>query len=394
MSGVLLKYAIASTLAVFAGAAIATVGAYGCTPLKANGDHRPSDAGPDPSGCAHKQPPARPDVVRPDGGLDLTFAVQTQYTGTSSFDDAGAPAYLGIGWDMDDTCTGEGQGPSCVEPPWVTQDAYNDVEAGIDNALGKLYGTRYVGAPDLVTVTLAGPGVALIRVRGYSGDDDDDQVEVSWYTAMGLEPREDGGTEGGAVPLWDGEDRWSIRRETLMPLSDGGYSVDQPLATDPKAYVSHKILVAHVDEALGGARLPLSPYALLPLKKLVVAGPLVQLSDGSWELPRLEAGSRTQINDALWVMARFQDPSDPNGKTPLCQTAPHYEAIRTTACSFLDISSGDDSAQLPCDALSGSSVVSAKPARLGSIAPPAPDSLSCPPDVHPEIGCDSSSTGD
>src|ERR1700687_340870 len=61
--------------------------------------------------CAHRVPPARPNVTARGGTLDLVFAMYMIDFGYG-LDDAGLPRYKSLGFDLDLTCTGEGQGPS------------------------------------------------------------------------------------------------------------------------------------------------------------------------------------------------------------------------------------------------------------------------------------------
>ena len=87
----------------------------------------------------------------------------------------------------------------------------------------------------------------LFRVSSYSGQRDDDQVEVSLYAGYGLAPRPGDG-DSGSPPLWDGDDRWKIMPEMLAPSASP--SVDEPLYRDDHAYVSGGMLVAHFPKAV------------------------------------------------------------------------------------------------------------------------------------------------
>ena len=194
--------------------ATAIVALESCTAMKPGSDCAGSTTAPT---CAHRVPPSRPSVKGSGGTLDLVFAVSYAYygTGQSSVDDAGKPAYLGYGFDLDNTCTGEGQGPSCLEPSWADAD-HTDGDQGIDNALGQAVAMELpVGQDGPTTETVANQ---IIRVRGYSGEADDDEVDVAVYVGFGLAPRDGGGTG----LLWDGKDRWMILPELLAPLEDGG----------------------------------------------------------------------------------------------------------------------------------------------------------------------------
>jgi hypothetical protein len=371
-----LKRIVVGSLAVLA-LALALVSVYGCTALKSNNDH--PDGEVDPSACAHKLLPSRPTVIEPsDASFDLVFARFRTYTGISSRDDAGRPAYQGIGIDLDDTCTGEGQGPSCLEPNWVPSAHYQDGVEGIDNALGKAFSDTYPGYPDTVFAMGTDAGSdeeEIFRVRGYSGQPDDDQVEVDLYAALGLDPRED----GGVAPVWDGNDHWKILREMLVPP---GYDIDEPQFVDSRAYVSNRILVAQFKNVLWPDGLPSAPDSVNRVAQFTLMGHLMN-DGGPWELPDLVLSRRLRINDVLSTLARA--PADIAGPTSLlCATAVSYERLRRIICSYEDITSGADSVASPCDALSAGTLIFARQAQLGSVRPPASDPPTCAPDVQPD----------
>jgi hypothetical protein len=327
--------------------------------------------------------------VRPvgseDGGElpDLIFAVSDSEFGTKTNDNAGRPRYQDIGLDLDHTCTGEGEGPSCKEPPWANADHHDGVD-GIDNSAGQWAADALPGGPDSTTAT-ATVAEMMFRVHGYSGRADDDQVEVSLYVALGLAPRED----GGVGPFWDGYDRWRILPEMLVPPGDGGTpSVDQPQFRDDQAYVSGGVLVAKFDGALWPAGLDRAPTWLTKVEQVVIAGHLARVGD-TWELQNLVTGVRIRLPDALIAAARF--PIALGADQYVCQLPTAYDGLRQQLCRYLDIASGPDSPSSVCDAASGGSLLQAKPALFGDVRPPSPATLPpCDPSVHPETDtCDS-----
>jgi hypothetical protein len=372
------------------GGSLMAVALAACTEMKPGGDRLASsavllDSGVDQGAsiCGHRAPPARPQVVEGDGNYDLVFAVSSGYYGVSvsSVDDAGRPAYLGLGFDLDDTCTGEGQGPSCFEPPWADASHTDGVE-GIDNAAGQIVALESPLGPDdtPTTETMANQ---IIRVRGYSGGASDDQVDVAVYVGFGLAPR-----EGGAVGLlWDGNDAWMILPDTLVPLPDGGtvtYSLDQPLYHDDHAYVSKGVLVARLPEARWPTGLAVAPSSVGRVEQVVLAGNLVRVG-ARWELQHMVTGLREPVSELLAIMGRLS----PQGGQPICQSAAEYESAGRRLCTVVDIALGPDSPSTPCDALSGGSVLEAKQALLGGIGPAAESLPACAPGVHPETdSCD------
>src|SRR5215831_6964154 len=101
--------------------------------LKPNG-YAADAAESDAHECRHALPPGRPDVSPAvPGALDLIFASRNTDFGDSG--EAGAtPKWQTFGYDLDDTCTGEGQGDSCAEPTWAMIDHPDGID-GRDNAI-------------------------------------------------------------------------------------------------------------------------------------------------------------------------------------------------------------------------------------------------------------------
>lgn len=351
---------------------IAALSLDACVPLKA-ADDRGDGASPAAS-CAHRQPPSRPTHVTAGGDVgDLVFAMNQVSMGTHSYDDAGRQLYESIGFDLDDTCTGEGQGPSCSEPSWATKPHKDGVE-GIDNAFGQMeWGLQN---PDPI-IFGAGPNYMVLRVRGYSGAPNDERVEVAWYCAYGL-----ASVEADAGPNWDGQDRWTIDPQVLAPPADGeAPSLEAPLYVDPHAYVSGGVLVARFDEAPGNYS-NLAPSLLIPLHGVVLQGSLRRVDTGTWELDDGIVGARMAMSSFLeayaWTsVGPFPEPP-PNCKFPA--TEPAFIQLN---CSYADIAYDGGSPETPCDALSVGLAFQAKQALLGEVGGPPPSLPLCDPSVHP-----------
>jgi hypothetical protein len=363
---------------------------HGCTALKAGGDRGPTmtdslDAGARliASACGHRAPPPRPKVDGGGGDLDLVFARSHESFGTHSVDDAGQPVYLSYGFDLDDTCTGEGQLDSCIEPPWASASHTDGVE-GIDNAAAALAAVDLPLAPGEINVDNATVANQIFRVRSYSGGPDDDQVDVSVYIGFGLVPRDD----GGSTLQWDGHDAWMILPDTLgrpPQVDTPTYDLDRPTFHDDRAYVSGWVLVAHVPQALWPTGLGDAPSSVHIVQQLVLAGKLVRAGD-QWELQHLVVGVRAPLQGSLSLAARLPLA----GSQPLCQSAEEYQMYKSTLCSMVDISAEPDSPKNPCDAISGGSVMEAKQAVLGGIGGPAEPipPPACAPGVDPDdAGC-------
>jgi hypothetical protein len=337
--------------------------------------------------CHHREPPARPAVVGRGGTLNLVFALDSADFG-NSLDDAGQPKYKGIGFDLDNTCTGEGQGSSCVEPPWATAD-HNDGVDGIDNASGAwAFGQNFEQGTPLIVHPNRSTGVAIVRVQDYSGDADDDQVRVSLYAGVQLSAGADGRTE----PVWDGNDEWSIHPDTLVPSSDGGspqYSVDRPRFVDDHGYVSGWVLVAHWPDALWMAGLTLAPYTLHPVHDVVMTARLVRVGQ-SWKLEDGVDDLRVNAIEYLPFLARY--PTSPGSMEPVCLFPDEYRQMKNQFCSYVDIATYSADPSSPCDARTGAAEFTAKPVLIGGVAPRPAGLPDCGSNVHPdEESCDPSS---
>lgn len=355
----------AAALLALAFPGLALLAAQGCMTKKSGDDHGPA--------CAHTLPPPPPPNVAASTGshsYDLLFVVSEFEAGIASYDDAGRPRYLDIGFDLDTTCTGEGESTSCVEPPWATGD-HTDGVGGIDNAFGQIWWLKGTDPH----VTNATTFALLVRVRGYSGEPSDDKVEVSLYVGR-LASRD----TGPAGPLWDGSDRWDILPELLETSSDAeAPGLDAPRFRDVSAYVSGGVLVARFADALWTAGWKTVP--LIPVHQVVLSGSLTQ-GAGGWQLQNVVAGMRIGVTDALTYGAQF--PDSVTG-IPVCQVEADYMKLRNNLCPFVDIASVSSSPSAPCDAISSGALFQAKPAAFGAILPAgaqvAPD---CAPGIHPE----------
>jgi hypothetical protein len=318
--------------------------------------------------CFHKAPPSRPTVMGTSASLaDIIFAVSDI---SERWSDGGLPAFKDIGFDLDNTCTGEGQGDSCLEPPWATAD-HTDGIGGVDNAWAR-FATGVVGLE-------SNTPRALFRVRSYSGQPDDAQVEVSMYASRGLAPRAgdgDGGSDEGGTPLWDGNDRFNIMPELLVRSANP--SVDEPLYRDAQAYVSGGMLVAHFPTALWSPSNPLVPYELLPATQLVLAG-LLTYAGGQWALQDTVVDMRIQFNDLLTALAQIPNPD--TGEL-WCHDARTYFAMQQPICSSVDIASVPGQPQ--CDAISMAALIQAKQVQLGDVLPPSPQpAFACATGIDP-----------
>jgi hypothetical protein len=126
---------------------------------------------------------------------------------------------------------------------------------------------------------------------------------VSYYIGPGLTPRADGG-DGGSEPLWDGNDRWKIVPEVLVPSASP--SVDEPLYRDDQAYVSGGMLVAHFPRAFISPGVPGLPNLLIPVHQVVLAGLLIRVGE-QWALQNAVLAMRQRYSDLPTAAAQYPD---------------------------------------------------------------------------------------
>lgn len=332
---------------VCASAALIGIGAgTGCSTFE--GLHR---ADPDASSheeCQSAQPP-RP-AESPDMGSGPEFWLVVKWVDIGDGDQDGVPLYSQVGYDLDQACTGQGDGPSCIKPSWATAD-HSDGPGGRDNALGALHDANGYGfgswTVTFTAIARAGFMSSIIRVRGYNQMGADNQVEVSWY--------------GGRLHAPSAfEDEWAVFDRWLEPVSAGaaGASDDAypPRYHDPLAYVTtDNVLVAHFREALTVTGL---------FQHVVLTGKLVR--NLVWELRDATFAARLNLDEALGLLSRFTVMGE-----QVCTNAPDYEALKANLCSYADIHSAapydpftPDDPSLPCDALSAAWAFGADPVNV------------------------------
>lgn len=331
---------------------------------------------PGPETCAHALVPPMPDGGTQGRSIpDFVIASRPPDGGPADTPD-GPPAYKLIGYDMDHVCTGEGQGPSCDEPTWANAD-HTDGPDGRDNAAGQLFyelqsegqtiaGTAFEGSP---------AWVPLLRVRGYDGEPDDPQVDVSYYVGSELANAD---AANGGLPRFDGTDIWNVDASELQPDPMGHYDLDHSLLHDPQAYVSGGILVSHLSTAL-----LFSPHQ--EPGKTVDAwtiGRLVQNTAGQWEIRDGLTSCRLPLDQIFPGLSGFDDPIDPM-HGPLCLGSASYAALKPQICALADISAAGNDPSLPCDAISSAESFSGSPAQLNGIRIRQPLPRRCPPARDP-----------
>jgi hypothetical protein len=334
--------------------AAAFVGLSGCALACSAFDVEPplADAGSDGACELAKVPPRSSVVSTVLSERDFVFAVRRTDMGEVD-EGASTRRFLAMGYDLDQTCTGLGGGPSCAEPSSATAD-HTDGPGGRDNAFGMaLYDATMAGSgsatESLNSEIDNGRTTIVIRVRGYNEGPNDGQVEVAVYGAT-MSPDADQFLTN--PPNWSGEDVWHPHALWLSTdaESDAGAQENPPAYVDANAYVNDWQLVAKLDKFF--LTLGMSMSEVFLTARIVPDGrPRYLLSDGSF-------AGRVKMDDVLGVIPL----------SGVCRHSPEYEQHKQRYCSYADISfSVPDDPSKPCDAVSFAWSFEAAPALLGSV---------------------------
>lgn len=349
--------------------------------------------------CQHAVWPEPPKADDP-GGSDGEFiaAMRTIDMGDGAADlDSVGPK---IGYDLDQRCTGYGDGVSCVEPKGSMDSDFKDGPGGIDNAGAKLFNTAQKLAPKISSKQFSagsesGAWSLLIRVREYNGLKNDTQVNVAVFTSPGI--HEEACVPADAMPKWDGSDVWPIDVLSLQkgagPGSDGnqgqcskgkvtGYTFDKPAYVDAKAYVAGGVLVANLPEST----IVISSNGVATNIKLTagfITGEIVKVAAG-FKLAKGVFTGRWKTTDMFGTVSHLAS----NGQN-LCTDHPVYAAVKNLICGARDITSALAGPTTACDSISLAIAFETEPAKLGIVWQGTPVQSPCTPDKDPALdSCD------
>jgi hypothetical protein len=262
-----------------------------------------------------------------------------------------------IGFDLDGKCTGPGlDGSSCRLPSWATEHA--DGPGGRDDTIELYYWdpqSLRAQAEQSTEVVNQGLLTYAIRVGGYNGTKNDDEVDVAFLAVT----RSDSlSMFRPNPPMWDGSDSWTPLVEWIESTGrvEGGAKWTAKYVSS-KAYVTNDTLVAHLRFALGTAHFNFS--------EIWIQGDLIEgiPGDGQWSLKNGIFAGRVKVDDLL-ADVEFS-PDRASGTPYTCTDSPGYPEAKRKACALADIGSkGDDPADL-CDAVSWQWMFDADPAKLG-----------------------------
>ena len=320
--------------------------------------------------CEHAEPPGPPAVKDAGGDLDLVFAMRTISFGFDS--DGGA---LALGYDIDKTCTNQGEKDSCLEPAWASGD-HTDGPQGRDNSGGALIRefaqwAPGFGEPAWNDALQSGGWSVIVRLKHYNGLPDDDQVELTWYVADNFSTFHKLADGGGAAPKWDGTDTWPITSVCLdpQPAADGGvtYDLDHGRYVDSKAYVSGGKVVGMMAQGQIQADLGIK----LVLTDVYLTARVNQTPSG-WELRDGNISGVWTLDDIFEQLGYFTFQG-----IPMCMGNPIYAGVKQMVCKYADIYRSRGTPTTPCDSLSVAIGFESLPASISGVVVPSAGSKAC-----------------
>jgi hypothetical protein len=357
--------------------------------------------------CASSEQP--PDRLSGNLGTDLppiVVAMRTIDFGEPYVSNGTAFPFRDLGYDIDGVCTfienDVLRNAKCLAPSFATAvpgctycGNLSDFQNGRDNGLGRLIAElsqHIIGLGGAAYNEQIGQGKVslLFRVRGYNGQPNDDQVELTLLTPAAMENQP---SNDRTVPEWDGLDRWPVAGDSLNFNTAGQPDINNPKFRDENAYVSNGVIVASLSQADLRLRLGITQTLvvelLLQFKQAFFTAELKQVpktvasadsgtkTELLWMMQNGTIASRLSVNDLLRQLDQFPDPTALI--QPLCMTSAAYPRVRDIVCSFVDICASDLCAPTaPCDAISVGIGFEAEQALLGDIYQLQPLQDRCP----------------
>lgn len=305
-------------------------------------------------GCAHTRWPDRPTSAAPGGNRELVGAVKKMVFFT------GADA----GFDLDGLCTCPDK-PACKSPKGPKENCDLPSGTGIDNVGGSFIKGLYPPNDELQASLDQGKSGLVIRVQGFNGTPNDNDVVVSVYNVAALE-----------VPpaKYDGADVYDVDTASILTPPSGSKYID------PNAYISNGILVAQLEldirlDVKGSSSLPPSAdVVFLPLHQVKLVGRIEPVSGGGLKLTSATIAGRLTSTKALHEV----------GRLGLCQDGAAYQGAKFQTCQSADLAAdhSEDGQDKACQAVSFTLQIDVVPAKLGQVVPArtAPDLCPGEPD--------------
>ena len=288
--------------------------------------------------------------------------------------DGGRPQVPGFNLDL--TCSVDLATSSCTSqllPSAFETHARDKTPTGIDNAGLSLieYISRF---SDVLSPRGINEGIqdgrygAVIRIDGWNGQPDDDEISVELFPAIGVEAK-----NGDPRPAFDEDDRWVLDSRFQV-----GGVLEASTIRAARAWVTGGQIVGRFTEIVLPVFFDGDPKPFeVRIRDAIVTAVLETDASGKTAL-------REGVVSGRWKTADFLDQvrtiyiEDSNGLTDtvLCDPVPGatliYNGVKSTICDGRDIRSDSrDNAGEPCDAISAAARIEAYGVReLGSFAAP------------------------
>lgn len=291
-------------------------------------------------------------------------------------------AWQSIGFDLDGTCTGSDTCPRTGDPrvscvPSSAQVA-RDGQFCRDNTFGRLEYTAQL-VPELAKkyglnddafncALCTGQYNFLLKITGYNGLPDDDQVRVDLYPSPGLEkplPWNCALPDWKTHPCFTPDLPWTLRADSVLG-STSGVDVGPSKLFDDSAYVREGYLVVRLPEDtlfwFPGTKALAVAYPLA-LQKGIVTGRIVKGPDGVYRIEDGIIAGRAKKDDMLRGFRLIG----------FCEDDANFPLMEQFISSNLDtLSDGTTDPARPCDSMSvglAFTGLQAKPGKLEAVQP-------------------------
>jgi len=316
-------------------------------------------------------------------GIDQLWLGGQRLDGTIDKD-----AWRDFGFDLDDKCTAsatcdvEHTDSSCKR---VTAGQAPDGNNCRDNNFGKLQnivsGSSDVGGRLGLNDGTFNCGLCygryniLIRISGYNGTANDDDIRIDLYRSPGVETElpltSCDGDPAARLCWWLAASTWTIdRASTVNHQATSG--LPEAEIADPHAFVRDGYLVARFPEKaliwFPGTYQKNTTFPL-QLTRGIVTARLARSEDSTWRMTDGVIGGRVTGEDVIWGFRRVG----------LCESDPLYGVAQSAIKANLDITAAPDAApDAPCDSISLGVIFAARQATVGKLTD-GPQLVECPP---------------
>ncbi len=326
--------------------------------------------------CKLVKPLPPPGVLAAPGDGQITVVVSENDLAEGTAPD-GTPAYLHLGYDVDDKCTVAGAAPPCVTPEWTGADP-SDGPGGVDNGVGRmLFLQPQIFPIGLVTSELFNTRMktgqlaptALIRITNYNGAVADEDVDVEIFV-----PHIPLNVPQMFVPRFDGSDVWPVIAEY----------VENPMAAelhaklkDTEAYVVRSELVARFGPGtISFLNMPIRFEAATLSGTLELDPQLLQ--------QRLTNGVLSGYARSDELLRAIPYGAFETLGIKICSTDGNYPNVKKLLCTGADmIDPASGAAGRTCNLTSFALGIQTVPVKIGAALPAPPPSVICPPEADP-----------